>query len=81
MKVKILYFAQLRDATGVGEQTVELDRPVSIKDFIRDFLQQPIFEKYKDLPFLYAINGEFAKPEQLIEERATLAILPPVAGG
>ena len=81
MKIKLLYFAQLREAAGVSEQTVEVARPVTIGEFVRDFLDQPVFEKCKGLPFLYALNGEFARPEQQIEDQATLVILPPAAGG
>lgn len=81
MKIKLLYFAQLKDSAGVVEQTIEANGPVTIRDFMKDFLNRPVFEKVKDLNFLYAMNGEFAKPEQLIEDQATLAILPPVAGG
>lgn len=81
MKIKLLYFAQLREAAGVSEETVEFARPVTIGEFVRGILDQPAFEKCKGLPFLFALNGEFARPEQQIEDQATLVILPPVAGG
>lgn len=81
MKIKVMYFAQLREAAGMSEQTVELERPVTIGEFVRDFLDQPVFKKYKGLPFLYAINGELARLDERIVDGATLAILPPVAGG
>ena len=81
MKIKILYFAQLREAAGMSEQTMELEHPVTIAEFVRDFLDQPVFQKYQGLPFLYAINGEFAGRGEQLEEGSTLAILPPVAGG
>lgn len=81
MKIKIMYFAQLAEAVGMKEQEVELAHPVTIREFIQDFLNQPVFQKYKQLPFLYAINEEFVTPETQIENNTTLAILPPVAGG
>lgn len=81
MKVKMIYFAQLREAAGMEEQVVELEHPVTIDEFVRDILNRPAFKRYKGLPFLYAMNGEFARPEERIEDGATLAILPPVAGG
>lgn len=81
MKIKLIYFAQLKETAGMSEQVMELECSVTMGEFVRDFLDQPVFKKYKGLPFLYAINGEFARPEDRIEEGATLAILPPVAGG
>ncbi|OGX07594.1 MAG: hypothetical protein A2Z88_08330 [Omnitrophica WOR_2 bacterium GWA2_47_8] len=81
MKIKLLYFAQLKDAAGVDEQTLEVNGPVTVREFMKVVLNRPMFEKFKNSSFLYAINGEFAKPEQLIENQATFAILPPVAGG
>jgi len=81
MKIKVMYFAQLAEAAGVSEQEVELNRSVTISEFIEDFLSRPVFQKCRQLPFLYAVNEEFAKPETRIEDGITLAILPPVAGG
>lgn len=81
MKIKVMYFAQLAEAAGMDEQEVELEHPVTIREFIEDLLNQPIFQKYRQFPFLYAVNEEFAKPETRIEDGITLAILPPVAGG
>ena len=81
MKIKLLYFAQLKDVAGVDEQTLEICGPVTVKDFAREFLSQPLFQRVKDLKFLYAVNGEFTEPDHLLEDQSTLAILPPVAGG
>lgn len=81
MKIKIMYFAQLAEAAGMDEQEVELEHPVTIREFTQDFLNQPVFQKYRRLPFLYAVNDEFVRPETRIEDGVTLAILPPVAGG
>ena len=81
MKIKVLYFAQLREAAGMSEQVMELEHPLTVGEFAREFLNQPVFQKLKGLPFLYALNGEFTGPEERIENGATLAILPPVAGG
>ena len=81
MKIKVMFFAQLAEVAGMDEKEVELEHSVTIREFTQDFLNQPVFQKYKRLPFLYAINEEFARPETRIEDGATLAILPPVAGG
>lgn len=81
MKIKILFFAQLREAAGVSEQMIELEHPVVLGEFIKDFLDQPRFKDYKNLPFRYAMNDEFIDADKIIEDQATIAIIPPVAGG
>ncbi len=81
MKVKILFFAQLREAAGVSEQMVDLAHPIAIGEFVKDFLDQPRFRAYKDLPFRYAMNDEFVSADKLIGDHATVAMIPPVAGG
>lgn len=80
-RVKILYFAQLREAAGCGEETVELKQPMAVGVFVKDILNQPKFKASLDLRFRYAINDEFVDEETLIEKDATVAIIPPVAGG
>jgi molybdopterin converting factor small subunit len=68
MKIKVLFFAQLREAAGVSEQMVDLADPIAIGKFIKDFLDQPRFTTYKDLPFRYAMNDEFVSADKIIEE-------------
>ena len=81
MKIKMLFFAQLREAAGVSEQIVDLAHPIAIGKFVNNFLGQPRFAAYKDLPFRYAMNDEFVTAEKIIEDQATIAMIPPVAGG
>lgn len=81
MQVKLLYFAQLRQAAKMSEQMIDLERPVSVGEFVRGVLARPEFEACRELPLRYAMNDEFVGPEQWVEDKAVLAILPPVAGG
>lgn len=81
MKVKMLFFAQLREAAGVSEQEVNLAHPIAIGEFVKNILDQPRFSAYKDLPFRYAMNDEFVEAGKIVEAHATIAMIPPVAGG
>lgn len=81
MKIKILYFAQLREAAGVSEQWFDLPQPVTVGEFVKKFLDQPRFEAYKNLPFRFAMNDEFVDADKMIENQSSVAIIPPVAGG
>ena len=69
-----------REAAGVSEQIVDLAHPIAIGEFVKDFLEQPRFAAYRDLPFRYAINDEFVDAEKIVEDHATIAIIHPVAG-
>jgi molybdopterin synthase catalytic subunit len=80
-KVKILFFATLRDYVGV--KTLELEVPVGITiGGLMDILAAtyPRLEKVKG-SMMAAINREFAAVTQVIPLEAEIAFFPPVSGG
>lgn len=81
MRVKLLYFAQLREAANAEEQTLVLERSMTVGDLAREVMSRPEFEKFQGLRLRYALNDEFVGPEQWVEDGGVLAMLPPVAGG
>ncbi len=81
MKIKALYFAQLRDAAQAGERLVEVAAPVTVGRFASDHLALPEFAGCRELKIRYAVNDEFVSPDYVISAPCTLALLPPVAGG
>jgi molybdopterin converting factor subunit 1 len=80
-KVKIVFFATLRDYIGV--KTLELEIPIgtTIGDLM-DILTAayPRLEKVKG-SMMAAINREFAARDQVIPVEAEIAFFPPVSGG
>ena len=81
MRIKILFFATLRDY--VGAKTIELDVPA---DATVAGLKELLVKRYpKMIPaqnfILMAINGEYAADEQVIPLDAEIALFPPVSGG
>ena len=75
---KILFFAHLRDA--VGEESIEMD--ANEKTVVQ--LKQQIAETYKIQKLdtaMVAINEEFAKDSEIIQEGDIIAFIPPVSGG
>ncbi|MGA2491216.1 MAG: molybdopterin converting factor subunit 1 [Anaerolineales bacterium] len=81
MKIKILFFATLREY--VGAKTIELEIPV---DTTVAGLKELLVSRYpKMLParnsILSAINREYAVDEQVIPLNAEIALFPPVSGG
>lgn len=81
MKIRLLYFAQLREAAKRSEQEIVLEHPVTVGEFARGVLARPEFEACRGLPLRYAMNDDFVGPDQWIEDKAVLAFLPPAAGG
>lgn len=80
-RVKILFFATLREKTGVREITIEIRSGANISD-----VKALLLEKYPNLAsskdtMIVAMNHEFAFDENLVQDGAEIAIFPPVSGG
>ena len=81
MKIRLLYFAVLRDIVGESEQEVTLkagSRPSDVWDDLRS--KHPQLNEYRHPP-MTAINQAYASPDQPLNEGDELAFIPPVAGG
>ena len=80
-RVKLLFFATLRDRAGA--KSVELDIP---SDLTVQGLKEKISTEYPTLKesmssVLITINREYAFDEAIIPSNAELAMFPPVSGG
>ena len=82
MKVKVLYFAAVRDLVGAPEENVEL--PSHVNSIAR--LAEHLASLHSELAgrpenVRFARNEEFAKNSDAIFDGDTVALVPPVAGG
>jgi molybdopterin synthase sulfur carrier subunit len=83
--MKVLYFAWLRQRTGVGEETVS--PPPSVRDVagLVEWLRTrgPGYaEALKDLSAIrVAVNQEFATVDAAISPDDEIALFPPMTGG
>ena len=80
-RVKLLFFATLRDRAGT--RSMELDIP---SDLTIQGLKDKISNEYPNLKdsmssVLITINREYAFDEAVIPPNAELAMFPPVSGG
>jgi molybdopterin converting factor subunit 1 len=81
LKIKLLFFAVLRDIAGRGEDVVELpdgaragdvwQRLRDEHDALRDYVQPPMI----------AVNESYVSADELLHDGDELAFIPPVAGG
>lgn len=79
MSYRLLYFASLAEATGVGEELHESNStdPRVVYAQLRKRYGFPLAAASVRL----AINGEFAGWDRMLEDGDEIAFLPPVSGG
>ena len=83
--MKILYFAWVRQRTGIDEEEVTV--PESVRDVagLLDWLKSrgPGFEEALQDPsaIRIAVNQEFAQPESALSPDDEVALFPPMTGG
>lgn len=80
-QLKVMFFATLRDRTGVKETRIDLRAGGNVKDLKKQLLDQyPSLESSLDSA-LVSVNREYAFDEDVIPEGAEVALFPPVSGG
>ena len=82
MRVRVLYFAAVRDL--VGRDAEELTLPSSVRDVATlaahlESLHEPLRARLGAVRF--AVDEQFAEPDTPLHDGATVAVIPPVAGG
>ncbi len=82
MKIKVLFFATLRDKAGTKSAEMEIAPAATIGD-LKNLLIQKFPNMDADLMehSLAAINHEYRFDESEIPEAAEIAFFPPVSGG
>lgn len=80
-RVKLLFFATLRDRAGTKSMELEIPADLTVQG-----LKDKISQEYPSLresmsSVLITINREYAFDEAVIPQNAELAMFPPVSGG
>lgn len=80
-KVKILFFATLKEKAGTAQAELDLPERASVA-----VLKKLLFERFPNLPtssssVLVAVNKEYAFDKDEIPAGAEIALFPPVSGG
>ncbi len=80
MRVKIRYFGQFKDITGLTEEEIETQDGVTVIE-----LRDQVREKYPRIAakreVLVAVNSTFTSLETVIKPEDKVAFFPPVSGG
>lgn len=81
MKVKVKFFAILRERVGAGEITKEIGEGSTVKE-----LWDALARDYPKLAsarmhLLYAVNQSYVAPDHVLRDRDEVVFVPPVSGG
>jgi molybdopterin synthase sulfur carrier subunit len=80
MKVKVLYFSQVKDKVGKNEEEVEFEGK-TLKDLV-----DVLVNKYPDIEgilkrSMFAVNESYETMDYNLQDNDIIAIIPPVSGG
>ena len=83
MKIKVLYFASLREARAADSDSAELPAPATVADLLKTLRAGPLSEIEESLfsSLLVAVNQTVSSAEQVIVEGDEVALFPPMTGG
>ncbi|MNI56383.1 Molybdopterin synthase sulfur carrier subunit [compost metagenome] len=76
--IHLRYFAGLRDAAGKSEETIDRDH-LTVKELIE--WAEDNYADFKNTTIMVAVNEEYARLEDTIQDGDVVAFIPPVSGG
>jgi len=80
-RIKVLFFATLRDRAGIKDVDLEIPAETTVQD-LKDLVVDT-FPRLKETmdTVVISVNREFAFDESIVPENAEVAMFPPVSGG
>jgi len=81
MKVRLLFFAVLRDIAGSDEQELAVGEGTTAGDVWESLRRTYARLAAYTQPPMIAINESYATPDAVLRDGDELAFIPPVAGG
>ena len=81
MKVKVKFFAMLRERAGAGEIIREMKEGGTVGDLWKGLRQDYPKLAPVEMRLLYAVNQNYVRPDHILKENDEVAFVPPVSGG
>ena len=81
MKIRLLYFAVLRDIIGRSEEVVETPEGTRAQELWNGLRNKHHALAGYDKPPMTAVNESYAPADQILRDGDEVAFIPPVAGG
>ncbi|HEV2116307.1 MAG TPA: molybdopterin converting factor subunit 1, partial [Terriglobales bacterium] len=81
MRVRILFFGQLKEVAGRERDTLDLPEGARVSDLLRRYAEvKPALAPYYDV-MAVALNQEYSESGAALHEGDEVALIPPVSGG
>lgn len=80
MKIKIRYFASLREKAGKSHEEVEIEQGQDLKDIYLTLSTQYGFPLSAN-EIKFSVNNDYVEPWVQLNENDVVVFIPPVAGG
>ncbi|MBF7016442.1 molybdopterin converting factor subunit 1 [Staphylococcus durrellii] len=77
--MKVLYFAEIKDLLAKQVEEIPLDNTLTVEQLKLNLLEQ--YPVLKNKTYQIAVNEEFVKDDDIVQQNDTVALIPPVSGG
>ncbi len=81
MKVRIKFFAILRERTGTSEAMTEIATGSTVADLWRQLQSEYPKLDVPGIRLLYAVNQNYVSADHKLSDNDEVVFLPPVSGG
>ena len=81
MKVRVQFYAQLRDLVGMRELDIDLVEGATVHDLLEKIYAQQSALRPHDKSILVGVGVEFVDRNYELKPGEEIAIMPPVQGG
>ena len=81
MKIKLLFFARLKEIFGDSWRWMEVDDGSSIAEVLERLVEESGELSLKEMPLLFAVNENFETSEKKLASHDQLALMTPMSGG
>jgi MoaE-MoaD fusion protein len=81
VRVKLLYFAVVREIIGQPEETREIRNGQTLEQLFDEIIEDyPAISRLRP-SLLFMVNEEYASPQHTVKDGDEIALIPPVSGG
>ncbi len=80
IQITVLYFAQVREATKVKKETLEISKNSSVTDLL-SLIRTRYPELRNVIDFNTSVNYKLVNSDAILRDKDEVALLPPVSGG
>jgi MoaD family protein len=81
MKVRVQFYAQLRDLVGIRELEIEIPQDATVRELLENIYAQKPGLRAHDKSILIGAGLEFVDRNYNLKSGEEIAIMPPVQGG